>query len=111
MASQKFTAVAQEVVSQSSQVGFVVDVSIYDNELPDTLKFKHCDTTHKYVAFVTFGENYCRCTVSWNVKAKNSLDVDSEYDYIDQHKDAIIDSAIEIFKNKFPDYQPEKSWK
>jgi len=111
MASQNFTAVAQEVVSQSSQVGFVVDVSIYDNELPSTLKFKHSDTTHTYVAFVTFGKNYRRCTVSWNIEAKNPLDGDSEYDYYDQHKAAIIDLAIDTFKKKFPDYQPDKLWK
>ena len=104
-----FTATVVPIFDVNTPERFLVDIRIYGS-IPPQLKNDHYDTSHNYVAFVSFSNSSEKCTISWNIKSKDDSDFRSDHDFKIKNKDQIINIAINAFKAAFPTYQPTKTW-
>lgn len=104
--TNQFSPVVQTLFNNST--GYLIDVMIYGN-IPNEFETSHYDKSQSYIAFVTFGNNYSKCTISWNLKAK---DIEQHYglliDYMNKNEKEIKDVALKAFTKAYPVFG--KSW-
>ena len=105
IAGGKFRGEARPGYAVNTSERFLIDVLIY-GELPAGLETAHYDKTENYVAFVSFLNTNAKYSINWNISPVSH----AYYDYIKQNEKEIIDTAIKVFKARYPSYQPEKNW-
>lgn len=104
----KFQAVVKSRFQHNPR-SFLVDVLIY-GKFPSEFQTAHYDKSINYIAFVSFADNYSRCSISWNLDPKKLENYKMLHDYMENNEKEIINTAIKAFKQECPSLQPNKSW-